>query len=58
MLKMIIRSLLAVVALMFMILLIMGCLSRRLPDLKLWHRAMLQQEFRAKHASPGMTFDE
>ena len=58
MLKMIIRSLLAVVALMFMILLIMGCLSRRLPDLKLWHRVMLQQEFRAKHASPGMTFDE
>jgi len=58
MIKMILRGVLALVAIVCVIILIMGFMSRRLPELKLWHRVMLQEEFRAKDAPPGMTFDD
>ncbi|GAK49133.1 hypothetical protein U14_00351 [Candidatus Moduliflexus flocculans] len=58
MIKMVLRGVLVLVAIVCVVILMMGLMSRRLPDLKLWHRVVLQEEFRAKNAPPGMTFDD
>ena len=47
-----------ILAVIVIILLVSGFLSRRLPELKFWHRIVLENEFTAKQARPDMTFEE
>ncbi len=52
------RAMVFMLAMIVLIILFNGFRSRKLPDLKLWHRLILKSEFTVKQAHPGMIFEE
>ncbi|MBW1787057.1 MAG: alpha/beta fold hydrolase [Deltaproteobacteria bacterium] len=57
-LKFLLKTVAVMLLLVIAIIVVRAFDARRMPDLKMWHRACLESEFRAEHNVPGFTYKD